>query len=153
VYLYVYPYGYIVGPLMIVFLVISIALFQMFPSKRKYVLFFLFLGGLFEVFNRSFFGAGYPEGVIIGFLTSTCVGILAVLLFLKAFAFRVFASLPFFALGGFAMYEAVDFMSKAEVSFLYPTNLTPWVLMVSWAMTALGGGVLLLIAAFRNRFA
>ena len=138
---------------MIAFLVVGVALFQMFPRTRIYVLFSLLIGGLFEVFNRSFFGAGYPEGVIIGFLTSTCVGILAVLLFLKAFAFRVFASLPFFALGGFAMYEAVDFMSKAEVSFVFPINLTFWVLMVSWALTALGGGVLLLIAAFRNRFA
>ena len=148
-----YPYGYIVGHLMFVFLVIGVALFQMFPRRRIYVVFSLLIGGLFEVFHRSFFGAGYPEGVIIGFSTLTCVGILAVFLFLKAFAFRVFASLPFFALGSFALSEAVDFMSKAEVSFLYPTNLSAWVVMASWAMTALGGGVILLIVAFRNRFA
>ncbi len=59
---YVYPYAYIVAPVMVAFLVAGVALFKGFPNVRKYAFAFLSLAGLFEV---SIFGI-YNDGAVIG---------------------------------------------------------------------------------------
>ena len=141
-----YPYGYIVGPILIEFLVIGIALFKKFPRARKYVLLSLFLGGVFEVFNGT-----YTDGISIGFLTLTCAGALTVFRFVKSFSNRVLASLLFFAFGCFLMFQALTFFFHAAVNFQYMWNLTSWSILTSWALAALGSSALLLITAFRNR--
>ena len=101
---YVYPYAHIVGPALIAFLAIGVALFKRLPNARRYVLTALFFGGLLESFNGV-----YPDGVIIGLLTLTCVGILAVFHFIKASAVRLAAGLPFLALGVFLVFQAFEF--------------------------------------------
>jgi hypothetical protein len=133
---------------MVAFLVVCVGIFKKFPKTRLVTLCVLSLGGLIEAINGV-----YPDGVGIGFLTLTCAGLLAVFYFVKVFAFRVLASLPFFALGGFLVLEVAEFMEHATISFVYYTNLTAWIVMFSWALTALGGGALILIVAFRSRFA
>lgn len=145
-YPYVYPYGHIVGPIMIEVLVIGVALFMGFSHARKYVLFCLFVAALFETFYTA-----YPDGVAIGWLTLTCVGILAVFHFIKMVGIRILAGLSFIALGCFLLNQTFFFMSTADV-FGYMLNLTAWAILLSWALTALAGGILLLIAAIRKRF-
>jgi hypothetical protein len=146
IYPYIYPYGYIVGPVMVAFLIISIELILGFPKGRKYILFFLFLGGFFECGYVA-----YPDGVAIGFLTLTWVGILAVFYFIKAVAIRILASFPFLALGVLLVFPALELWRFVVINFSY--NITTWAVMVSWAVTAIGGGIVILVSGLRSRFA
>ncbi len=143
---YIYPYAYIVGPIMIAFLVLSAALFKKFPKTRIIVLFILFIGALIEISYSI-----YSDGVGIGFLTLTCVGILTMFYLTKSLPFRILASIPFLLLGSFLMSQTLEFMNHARIDFTYYTNLTAWIVMVSWALTSLGGGILMLITAYKKR--
>ena len=144
---YVYPYDYIVAPILVSALVISIASFAAFPHIRKYTLVAATVIGAFEIQAFPQFG----EGIMIGFLTLTCVGIMATFNLITAFTVRIIAGLSFAAIGSFLLSEAIDFLSKASLSLM--TNLTAWITLFSWASTTLAGGILILTVAFRKRYA
>lgn len=147
---YVYPYGFIFGPLMIAALVISTALFVKYRSSRKYVL--PCTAGL-AVFECLLFYSVWWEGVFIGFITLTFVGIMAVFHCTTASRFRISAGLSFIVLGYFELILPLYAMSKVEISFQYLTNLARWMILLSLALTALAGGFLILIATFKKHLA
>ena len=143
---YVYPYGYIAGSLMIWVLVIGIGLFAKFFGARKYLLISLLAVGLAELFFPV-----YELSAEIGCFTLTCVAIMAAVHLIKTFRARLVAGLPFVILGGILMVQAYDALGTVVLSFQFPTHLTYWVLLISWSLTAMCSGVLMIVVSFRKR--
>lgn len=141
-----YPYGYIVA---LAVLAVSIILFAAFPRARKYILIGAAVIGLFQILG-AFLQSG--EGISIGFLTLTCVGIMATFQFSDDdTTSRILVGLSFAALGAFLLFEAFDRLSKGNFRFM--TTFMNWISLVSWASITLAGSVLIIIAAFRKRYA
>jgi hypothetical protein len=129
---------------MIVTLFVNLALFVAFRKIRRFIPPVVAIIGFVETQAFSMF----PEGVGLGILTLTCAGLMTTVYFRKILVLKVVIALAFAALGGFLTYQAIDSLSKMSLSIM--SNLTSWTIMLSWALTTLLGGLLILIFAFNQ---
>ena len=136
------------APLMIAALVISIVLFVKRQSSRKNVLICMCFFGFFESLIFSFL---WWEGMFIGFITLTCVGVLAVLNHLAASRYRLLVGALFVVLGGLELLLPINLVSGTEVNpLVYLRGFSWFVLLLSLVLASLIGGITILTAAIKN---
>lgn len=145
---YVNPLTFFFAPLMIAALVIGIVLFVKRQSLRKNVLICMVFLGVVESLLFPFFAG---QVLFIGFITLTCVGVLAVLNYSGAARYRILFGALFVILGGLELLLPIDFASKGEVNpLVYLRGFVWFMLLLSLALAALIGGITILIAAVKN---
>ena len=136
------------APLMIAALVTSILLFVKRQSLRKKVVIYMaFLGVLESLLFSRFWG----EGMFIGFITLTCVGVMAVLNYSAASRYRILVGALFVILGGLELLLLIELASKAEVNpLIYLRGFTWLVLPLSLVLASLISGITILITAVKK---
>jgi hypothetical protein len=150
------PFTFVVMELLIAPLVIGTVVFAKFPSRRKYLLYCLgILGGLeFLIFARAvlFLGGGFMGAMVLwlGFATLTCLGAMATFHLTKTVRNKILGGVAFLVLGCLLMILSLALIIST-IKYVWGLEILAfWVAQVFWTLTALVGGILILIAAFKK---